>query len=106
MSKVHDLPNLLRAAAERFAAMSPAERERMFQAQRRSYVLGEIGMGSDKDEAAYRTALEAGDHATLVRLTAEAEARMGRAKTILDGAETAPCEHSPTTGARNVAGTP
>ena len=37
-------------------AMSPAEREAMYAAQRRSWVRGEMAMGSDADEARYRAA--------------------------------------------------
>ena len=48
-------------------------------AQRRSYVAAQMAIGSDADEAEYRTALAAGDEATLARLNAEAEARQQRA---------------------------
>jgi hypothetical protein len=37
-------------------AMSPENREAMYAAQRRSWVRGEMAMGSDADEARYRAA--------------------------------------------------
>ncbi len=44
-------------------------------AQRRSYVAAEMAIGSDSDEAAYRAALDAGDHAKITQLQEEGEAR-------------------------------
>jgi len=52
--------------------MSPEEVE----AQRRSWVRGELGLGSDADEAAYARALRDNDTETLARLRAEGNARI------------------------------
>ncbi|WKV16974.1 hypothetical protein [Microcystis phage MJing1] len=64
---------------ELLALLEQARSHRMtpdeIRAQRRSYVAGEMAMGSDADEAAYRAALAAGDAAEVARLNAEAEAR-------------------------------
>ena len=67
--------------AARNHVMTPEERR----SQRRSFVLGEAGMGSDADEAAYRRALEARDEEALARLDAESELRVARAEKWLDG---------------------
>lgn len=53
-------------------------------AQRRSYVAGEAALGSDADEAAYRSALDRGDKAEIARLDAEAEKRRQRAIKWMD----------------------
>ena len=52
-----ELEALFQAACEKVAAMSPEEREAMYQAQRESWVRGEMAMGNDADEAAARQAL-------------------------------------------------
>lgn len=78
----HTSPELL-ALMERARSLpppSPADRR----AQRRSYVVAEMGMGTDEDEAAYRTALAADDTATIVRLDAEAHARMEAGARLFD----------------------
>jgi hypothetical protein len=68
--------------AARLAALIEAARNRPpmtdaeLEAQRRSWVRGEMGLGSDADEAAYREALRDGDAATLDRLDREAAKRM------------------------------
>ena len=63
-------------AAQRAAKpMTDAE----WAAQKASFVRGEVGMGSDRDEAAYRAALASGDRATISRLNQEAEDRVKRA---------------------------
>lgn len=49
-------------------------------AQRASFVLAEVGFGTDADELAYRRAVEHGDGAEIARLDAEAEARMERVR--------------------------
>ena len=71
-----DRPTLdaLLAEARARAPLTPAEIAR----QRASWVRGEMGMGDDADEAAYRAALVAGDTETLARLEREAEARVRR----------------------------
>lgn len=85
-----DLISLLHEAQARYEAMTPEQRAAMHKAQRRSYVIGEMGMGSDEDEAAFRAALEANDHPALARLSAEAEARMEQAREVLDRMEDRP----------------
>lgn len=55
----------------------PSEAE--LAAQRASFARGEIGMGSDRDEAAYRAAVRSGDEAEQQRLDREAEDRVKRA---------------------------
>lgn len=75
-----NLDRLLAQSKEAVAAMTPEQREAMFRAQRRSYVIGEIGMGSDGDEIAYRAAVAAGDQETVKRIDAEAAERMARAE--------------------------
>jgi hypothetical protein len=47
---------LIEKSRDAVKAMSPAEREAMYAAQRRSWVRGEMAMGSDADEARYRAA--------------------------------------------------
>lgn len=67
-------PNLdaLLAQAKAHRPMTPEEVE----AQRQSWVRGEMGLGSDADEAAYRAALESGDTETLKRLDLESMQRV------------------------------
>lgn len=55
------LKELLAEAQARVDAMPPAEREEMYRQQRESYVRGEMGMGSDADEAEYRRRMTAGE---------------------------------------------
>lgn len=63
-------------AAARFR-LSMTEEE--WAAQKASFVRGEIGMGSDRDEANYRKALFSGDKIRLQELDQEAEDRVKRA---------------------------
>ena len=49
-----DLDALIAHARAVVDAMSPAERQAMYEAQRRSWVRGELAMGSDADEARAR----------------------------------------------------
>lgn len=67
-----ELARLLQKAA----AHKMSKRE--IEAQCQSWIAGEIGMGSDADEAAYAVALVRGDTAEIARLDAEAEARVKR----------------------------
>lgn len=72
-------PDLDRLIAENnrvVAAMTPEQRREMMRAQRRSWARGEVGIGSDADEAAYSRALKDGDQETLDRLQAEGDARV------------------------------
>lgn len=48
------LERLLAEATARFNALSPEEQEAHREAQRESYVRGEMAMGSDRDEAKLR----------------------------------------------------
>ncbi len=70
-----DLERLIKAARER-GPMTEAE----LKAQRESFVRAEVGMGSDRDEAAFRAAMDRGDKAEMARLEAEGLARMDRLK--------------------------
>jgi hypothetical protein len=78
------LSQAILAAEARYAAMTPAERRAMWDAQRRGYVRAEAGFGSDADESAYRAAHARGDTEALARLDAESEARMQMADRIME----------------------
>lgn len=69
---------LIERAKAIWAAMSPAERDAMIEAQRQSFARAEAGFGSDANEAAYARALRMGDIVALGRLDAEARARIAR----------------------------
>lgn len=69
-----ELDELIQRAIAKYAAMTPAERAVMHDAQRRSWVRGELGMGSDADEAAYRGA----NPEERKQLDAEAKVRVDR----------------------------
>lgn len=77
LRQIKDRPGLdalieqARAAVE---AMSPAEREAMHEAQRRSWVRAELAMGSDADEARWRAA----GPEERARIDAELQARADR----------------------------
>jgi hypothetical protein len=49
-----DIDALLKRAFAHVAAMTPEERAAMYQAQRESWVRGEMGIGNDADEARAR----------------------------------------------------
>jgi hypothetical protein len=86
-------PNLSRLIeAARGHKMTQAELD----AQRRSFVRGEMGLGSDKDEAAYAKALRENDAATLARLDTEAQARMRAADALAADPVIASGDHSET----------
>ena len=53
-----DLTQLIEEAKAKVEAMTPDERRAMYAAQRASWVRGEMAMGSDSDEAAYRSLLD------------------------------------------------
>lgn len=63
------------AASKARGPMTEAERA----AQQASWARGEVGMGSDRDEAEYRAAVRSGDRAAQRRLDQEAEDRVKRA---------------------------
>ncbi|PSJ60774.1 acyl carrier protein [Mesorhizobium soli] len=54
------LADAVRAANERLAALSPEEQKAHWQAQRESFVRGQIDMGNDKQEAEARAAYRSG----------------------------------------------
>lgn len=63
------------AASKARGPMTEAE----MAAQQASWARGEVGMGSDRDEAAYRAAVQSGDKAEQARLDRAAEERVKRA---------------------------
>lgn len=71
-----DLDRLLAESKAAVAAMTPEQRREMMEAQRRSWARGEVGIGSDADEAAYSQALRDGDQEAVARLQAESDARV------------------------------
>jgi predicted Fe-S protein YdhL (DUF1289 family) len=52
------LKDLLAKAKARWDAMTPEEQEAMLRAQRESWARGEMAIGNDADEAAYRAKLK------------------------------------------------
>lgn len=78
------IEQLIRDSVEAFKRMAPEEQAAMMRQQRRSFVIGEAGFGSDADEAAYRLALENNDKAELKRLSDAAELRRRIAEKWLD----------------------
>lgn len=66
---------LLDEAIAAAKARGPAT-EAELAAQRASFVRGQVGMGSDRDEAEYRAAARSGDRETMDRLDAESQARV------------------------------
>jgi hypothetical protein len=51
------LTRLIERSKITLESMSPAQQQEMFDAQRKSWVRGEMGMGSDRDEAEYAKAM-------------------------------------------------
>jgi hypothetical protein len=74
------LAKAIREAVERYERMSPVERAEMWEAQKRSFIIGEAGFGSDRDEPEYRAAVDRGDATEIARLDSEAEKRMADAR--------------------------
>jgi hypothetical protein len=79
-----ELTELLAQSRRSWDLMTPQKRAEMLAAQRWSYVLGEAGMGSDADEAAYREAVNRCDKEMLRKLDAEAPERERLARAVLD----------------------
>lgn len=79
-----ELTSLIARAMAAYATMTPGQKAEMHRQQRRSYVIAEMGFGSDDDEAAYRTAFCSNDTAALARLDMEARERMRNAEAFLD----------------------
>lgn len=77
------LTDLMARARAAWEALTPEQRAEEIRRQRRSYVIAEMGMGSDQDEFDYRAALASEDHDTIKRLDAEGVARMERAEQSL-----------------------
>ena len=73
-----DLSEKIRLSIEAFKSLPQEEQDRLREEQRRSWVRGEMGMGTDRDEARYTRALSEGDHLALAVLEAESLARMRR----------------------------
>lgn len=84
----NDLNTLLARARDRWNSMSPREKEQMLASQCRSYVIAEVGFGSDRDEADYAAAVAAGDRNEIQRLRAEAEKRMAVARRLMAAEQT------------------
>jgi len=74
------LSELIRLSVEAVKCMSPKDRLDMLEEQKRSWVRGEMGIGSDADEAEYRRALRENDKLALAVLDGEAQKRMRRMK--------------------------
>ena len=55
-----ELLELIRKSVKWFEALSPEEKEAHLKAQRESWVRGEMGIGSDQDEAEYRDKMRKG----------------------------------------------
>ena len=55
------LLKLIKEAEARYEAMTPEEKASMWEAQRQSFVRGQMAFGSDADEAEYRRRMEAGE---------------------------------------------
>lgn len=53
----NSIDELLAQSKARVEAMSPNERKAMYEAQRESWIRGEMAMGSDKDEEEYRSTM-------------------------------------------------
>jgi hypothetical protein len=83
-AKAVDLQELMRKAHAAFDALTPEQQAAQRRAQRRSYVIAEMGLGSDADQAAYAAAHHAGDWDTVARLQREAESRRCRAAEMYD----------------------
>lgn len=64
----------------RRAAKMPAATREQIEYQKRSWIIAEIGMGSDADEAAYSMAFARSDRVEMDRLDREAQKRMDLAK--------------------------
>ncbi len=82
LKKAHDhfLSKALKESAKAVKRMTPEQREKMHEEQRKSWVRGEMGMGTDKDEAEYAKAVLADDIETIKRLDAEADERARKVK--------------------------
>ena len=79
-----ELMKLLEKAKLDYDNMTLEQKAEMHRQQRRSYVIGEMSMGDDKDEAKFSAALQAGDTDTLDRLKIESDARGKAARAWLD----------------------
>jgi hypothetical protein len=77
------LKEMVAAARARYDAMSPAEKAAHDQAQRESFTRGQIGMGSDSDEAEWRAAQASGDPACIAAATNAQAERMARFERVI-----------------------
>lgn len=78
------LAELIATAREAMAAQTPEQQAVMWRKQRRGMILSEAGFGSDRDEAAYRTALETGNQQEIADLDAKANERIAHAAAFCD----------------------
>lgn len=74
------LERMLELSRKWWASASEEEKEKMLEEQRRSWARGEMGMGSDRDEAEYRQALRDEDVEKLKQLDREAARRAASVK--------------------------
>ncbi len=74
----------LQGACEAFDRLTPEQQAAHQRQQKRSYVVSEMALGSDADEAEWAAAYRAGDEDAVARLNAAAEARRRHAEALLD----------------------
>jgi hypothetical protein len=74
------LEKMIEASKHWWQNATQEERDKMIEDQRRSFVRGQMGMGSDRDEAEYAQALRDGDVERLKRLDQEAAERAARVR--------------------------
>jgi len=77
------LDQLFQEAKEIWNTMSPQRKGEMRREQRRSFLRAEAALGSDVDEAEYRSAIARGDQKRLAELDAEAQERVKRVEEIM-----------------------
>lgn len=74
------LVRMIEASKRWWQNATQEERDKMIDEQRRSFVRGQMSMGSDRDEAEYAQALRDGDVEWLKRLDQEAAERAARVR--------------------------
>lgn len=72
------LAEKIKQSIEAFRNLPREDQDRLLEEQRRSWVRGEMGMGTDRDEARYADALRREDRLALAVLEGESLARMRR----------------------------
>lgn len=78
------IERLVSETKQRISEMTPEQREAMLKAQRESYVVAEMGFGSDKDEAEYRDAVLSGDADRIAACERAAQERMNLARALME----------------------